>query len=304
MSCRIIDQVIHRPIGTPKRSTGHRIMLNHKQAAPTALAILILSIQTCSGYGTSMLRRRAPGSPDKGADVFSETEISPEGRNEGNWDNATEWTNEEMLEYYRIQGMVDVGEEKQQDPEDTEMLTMENWDDEKVWTDEEVMEYYATHNMIDEESRDEEEPNDSFSHSGDEEGPSHNKTVSMEPSDEPMLTLPKMEYRWGEPVVVNFSVGNNQNDIREWKVGIYMRMANPQAGDLPPIVSIKLCGLSECAENVRSGSLKFSYDNKIMMGDWPMNIYEYGTGYDIFILDQDGDAASDPIMFNVKQDNF
>mmetsp|Transcript_22126 Transcript_22126/g.44762 ORF Transcript_22126/g.44762 Transcript_22126/m.44762 type:complete len:82 (+) Transcript_22126:3-248(+) len=80
-------------------------------------------------------------------------------------------------------------------------------------------------------------------------------------------------------------------------------MARPQGAELPPIVSIKLCGSKKCSENVRSGVLEFSSENRhAMTGMWPMDTNDYGTGYDLYVLDGEGYEKSDAAMFNVKMD--
>ena len=63
------------------------------------------------------------------------------------------------------------------------------------------------------------------------------------------ITTDKIEYTYGEPIVVTFDLTNelvsdevlstlDVSTMSEWKIGLYMRMARPQDGALEPIVSV------------------------------------------------------------------
>ena len=101
--------------------------------------------------------------------------------------------------------------------------------------------------------------------------------------------------------------GTEGNDITEWTIGIYMRMANPQDGDLDPLVSLPLCGLGDCSAvdptTLTSGTVTFGsanvYDMDGTFADWPLDLNEYGTGYDVWLLNGAGVGLAGPTMFTI-----
>lgn len=117
------------------------------------------------------------------------------------------------------------------------------------------------------------------------------------------LVTTKTEYDEGASLEVHFSLGtdlltaNEPDDIANWRVGIYMRHADPQNGSLPPIVSLPLCGY---ATSCTSGDVVFDADAMLEeVGDWPIDTNQYGTGFDTHILDEFGSSVVKGSEFNV-----
>jgi hypothetical protein len=154
----------------------------------------------------------------------------------------------------------------------------------------------------------------------------HNKnddlhTVESLPSYQgPTITLDKDAYAEGEDITVTFSVGAPTDkfynsvdapsldldfDYPKWKIGLFMRDADPQGGSLEPIVSINLCGAMDCdADNLNyedyASSVTFGDEyESLMQGVWPVKMNDYGTGLDAYVLDADGAAAIGPFEFEL-----
>jgi hypothetical protein len=102
------------------------------------------------------------------------------------------------------------------------------------------------------------------------------------------------------------------DNLASWTIGIYMRMAHPQKGALPPIVSIPLCGKVTCEGSTQadidallSGSVTFdsSTINVMTFADqddtWPLDSDKYGTGFDVWILDGLGNGMAGPREFHI-----
>mmetsp|Transcript_31315 Transcript_31315/g.58066 ORF Transcript_31315/g.58066 Transcript_31315/m.58066 type:complete len:399 (-) Transcript_31315:235-1431(-) len=131
------------------------------------------------------------------------------------------------------------------------------------------------------------------------------------------LTSDKEEYEYDDPVTIDFSIPESE-DVTFYKIGIFMRMAHPQGGALPPIRYLPLCphGGHECtvANGFITGSVTFDHDPSMMPyegpilgaldgeAQWPLDFYKYGTGYDVYVLDGSGDDVVGPIQYNLKSD--
>lgn len=163
-----------------------------------------------------------------------------------------------------------------------------------------------------------------------EEEPSVEKKEAVDPqvaaaaAAEPSITTDKTTYAQGEPITVTFSVGSSSHpyfksaeapsrhvdrNYPEWKVGLFMRDADPQGGRLDPIVSIKVCqGLKNgCADADRSyvsyGQLTVTFGGEEFstQGRWPLEVNRYGTGFDAYLLDGQGAGAVGPLEFYVQK---
>lgn len=108
-----------------------------------------------------------------------------------------------------------------------------------------------------------------------------------------VISPTKEQYESDESVTLNFDLSSGSGG--DYKVGLFMRMANPQDGALPPLASLPL------PPGATSGSVTFSRDTMGMMG-WPLDLYEYGTGYDAYILDGRGADVVGPAQFNIAMD--
>mmetsp|Transcript_29220 Transcript_29220/g.53555 ORF Transcript_29220/g.53555 Transcript_29220/m.53555 type:complete len:414 (+) Transcript_29220:102-1343(+) len=131
------------------------------------------------------------------------------------------------------------------------------------------------------------------------------------------LTSDKDEYEYDDPVTINFSIPESE-DVTFYTIGIFMRMAHPQGGALPAIRYLPLCpyGGHECTVTggFTTGYVTFDHDQSMMPyegpilgasdgeAQWPLDLTRYGTGYDVYVLDRDGDDVVGPIKYNMKLD--
>ena len=140
----------------------------------------------------------------------------------------------------------------------------------------------------------------------------------------PSVSTDQTVYGEDEPITVFFDVGSPTDKFyssseapsldldytySQWSVGIFMRDADPQGGEHDPIVSINLCGALECNADdndynfYNGGTVTFSSDHfDLMQGHWPPEVAEYGTGYDVYVLDANGAAAIGPYEFYIEDD--
>jgi hypothetical protein len=80
-----------------------------------------------------------------------------------------------------------------------------------------------------------------------------------------------------------------------------MRRARPQDGSLEPITALPLCGVEACSHE---GHVTFGMSTVTAMTGlspvWPLSLIDYGTGFDVFILDENGSAVKqEPATFTV-----
>jgi hypothetical protein len=117
------------------------------------------------------------------------------------------------------------------------------------------------------------------------------------------LTSNKSEYEDDESVSINFSFTptSEEVDLSNYKIGIFMRMAHPQGGSLDPVVSLPLCSSTTAASCDGTGSVTFGSETMDQMtgSQWPMDLYEWGTGFDAYVLDESGDDVLGPVKFNI-----
>jgi hypothetical protein len=127
------------------------------------------------------------------------------------------------------------------------------------------------------------------------------------------ITLNESTYSVGDDVGVQFEVSPeyyvdsevslNLTNVESWSVGIYMHMADPQGGALPPIVSLKP-EIEYGRDSTMSGSVTFGSDVvHFMEGSdptWPLDTIEYGTGFDVWLLDENGAAIIGPEWFMLE----
>jgi len=134
------------------------------------------------------------------------------------------------------------------------------------------------------------------------------------------ITSNKEKYEDDESVSIHFSIPapSSTNDIKEdlskYKIGIFMRMAHPQGGALDPVVSLPLCSNNsnegssgECITNsdLTTGSVTFSQESMEQMmpgGSWPIDLYQWGTGFDAYVLGDSGEELVGPVKFNIMMD--
>ncbi|KAL3823278.1 hypothetical protein ACHAXA_003426 [Cyclostephanos tholiformis] len=85
-------------------------------------------------------------------------------------------------------------------------------------------------------------------------------------------------------------------DVKLFRMGVYMRMANPQDGKLAPIHSIPFCPTSgtsctKTAEQLKSGTFEF--------GIAALDVSKNGYGYDVWILNGAGAGVAGPHTFYI-----
>jgi len=84
-------------------------------------------------------------------------------------------------------------------------------------------------------------------------------------------------------------------DITLFSMGVYMRMAHPQEGALPPILSIPLCAEDPCtktAEELESGDVTFNTND--------LDVADNGSGFDVWILNGGGGGIAGPYTFYIN----
>ena len=125
------------------------------------------------------------------------------------------------------------------------------------------------------------------------------------------IVLGKSSYTTSESVTVDFTVSPqhyvnsevkpNPSKSDEWSIGLYMHMADPQGGALPPIVSLKP---EFEGRGSTKGSVTFSRNAVPSMGgtdpSWPLDTLAYGTGFDVWLLDEKGAAIIGPEWFTLE----
>lgn len=121
------------------------------------------------------------------------------------------------------------------------------------------------------------------------------------------ITSDKPEYEADESVTVDFTIDAAQHpQLTKYKIGIFMRMAHPQGGALDPVVSLPL-SLAESYNDrgVAAGSVTFSSQSMedLLVGSWPIDLYQWGTGFDAYVLDGDGNDVVGPVKFNIMMDD-
>ena len=143
--------------------------------------------------------------------------------------------------------------------------------------------------------------------------------VATTSSVENTLTSNKQIYEENEAVSLSFTIANtveDDEDLTKYKIGFYMRMAHPEG--LDPIVSLPLCSntlndsmSSNCVSldggAATIGSVTFSSQTMEEMSfhsdsnsrSWPIDLYEYGTGMDAYILDGSGKTVVGPSKFRM-----
>jgi hypothetical protein len=139
----------------------------------------------------------------------------------------------------------------------------------------------------------------------------------------PSITLDKETYDEGEDITVYFSVGRPNDEFYssadapslnldfnypKWRIGLFMRDADPQGGSLEPIVGINLCGALNCDPNnldfeaYTSRSVTFGSEfESLLDGKWPVKMNDYGQGLDAYVLDAKGAAAIGPFEFEIHK---
>jgi len=121
------------------------------------------------------------------------------------------------------------------------------------------------------------------------------------------ITSDKPEYELDESVTVDFTIDASQHpQLTKYKIGIFMRMAHPQGGALDPVVSLPLpLAESHNDRGVSAGSVTFSSESMedLLIGSWPIDLYQWGTGFDAYVLDGDGNDVVGPVRFNIMMDD-
>ncbi len=122
------------------------------------------------------------------------------------------------------------------------------------------------------------------------------------------VALDKTKYDESESITVNFALppGGGGDGYDAWSVGLFMRDADPQGGTLPPIVSILVRDADGCARgeiDVCAGRRNVTFGDGArgtMRGAWPVEVKDYGVGFDAWVLDGRGAAAIGPAEFGIR----
>lgn len=130
----------------------------------------------------------------------------------------------------------------------------------------------------------------------------------------------KKEYDYDDTVSIDFALplssptNRIKEDLSNFKIGIFMRMANPQGGSLDPVVALPLCSnevFSTCttseSNGLTTGSVTFGQESmeQMMPADsgWPMDLHQWGTDFDAYVLDESGNDVVGPVKFNIMMDD-
>lgn len=88
---------------------------------------------------------------------------------------------------------------------------------------------------------------------------------------------------------------SDPSDITQYSLGVFMKMANPQGGKLPPLHEVPLCATGSCSpEDISSGEITIAVD--------ALDTSRYGKGYDLWLLDGSGDGMAGPVFFSIDID--
>ena len=85
----------------------------------------------------------------------------------------------------------------------------------------------------------------------------------------------------------DFSPQQVKAEEPSYSIGIYMKMARPQKGKLDPIASIQV--------DTKSGSVSFDAS--------ALDTLVYGTGFDVWIIDEEGSEVYGPVFFSIPDPN-
>jgi hypothetical protein len=120
------------------------------------------------------------------------------------------------------------------------------------------------------------------------------KPISSSNAGPPPVPVPK------PPPDSVYYKGIDGADVKLFSVGLYQRMANPQDGQLKPLLSVPLCSSStnsggvctKTAEQLKLGSVSFVVDSA--------TVTNYGYGYDVWILNGAGVGVAGPYTFYIN----
>eukprot|EP00573_Skeletonema_grethae_P002523 CAMPEP_0201687762 /NCGR_PEP_ID=MMETSP0578-20130828/1669_1 /ASSEMBLY_ACC=CAM_ASM_000663 /TAXON_ID=267565 /ORGANISM="Skeletonema grethea, Strain CCMP 1804" /LENGTH=522 /DNA_ID=CAMNT_0048171937 /DNA_START=199 /DNA_END=1767 /DNA_ORIENTATION=- len=88
---------------------------------------------------------------------------------------------------------------------------------------------------------------------------------------------------------------SDPSDITKYSLGVFMKMANPQGGKLPPLYEVPLCATDSCSPaDISSGEITISVDS--------LDTSKFGLGYDLWLLDGSGDGMAGPVFFSIDID--
>lgn len=113
---------------------------------------------------------------------------------------------------------------------------------------------------------------------------------------------PEPETDQGAPDEEDPDAGEDPNmvdpdDVTLFSMGLYMKMANPQRGDLPPIFSVPFCEVHDCTpkevnrDEFQTGEITFNTAQ--------INTEKYGSGYDVWILNGVGHGIAGPYYIQI-----
>lgn len=135
--------------------------------------------------------------------------------------------------------------------------------------------------------------------------PATDATGTPSPEDEADVTTtgptePEVDMGAGEdPVDPDADVDDEEEcdpeDVAEFVMAVYMRMAHPQRGALAPILSQKFCAEDPCtttAEELEFGSFDFDTSQ--------LDDKKYGLGYDLWVLNCLGEGKAGPVTFYIE----
>lgn len=137
------------------------------------------------------------------------------------------------------------------------------------------------------------------------------------------ITLDDVEYVYGDPIAVSFELINEHvpddvlatldvDKMDEWRIGVYMRMADPQGGSEQPIVSVvpAIVGARRSRRAQEEDDEELPPETRepptldhvgtavIDATDYKtLNPNRFGTGFDVYLIDGKGGEIMGPATF-------
>jgi len=89
----------------------------------------------------------------------------------------------------------------------------------------------------------------------------------------------------------------DENDVSLYRLGVYMRMSNPQAGQLEPLLDYPFCR-QPCTtppDELMTGTWEFEI--KDLPDPHPLNLGKY----DVWVLNGEGDGIAGPVIWGLEE---
>jgi len=123
------------------------------------------------------------------------------------------------------------------------------------------------------------------------------------------------EYEYGADIEVSFELTNDRvryevlskldvENIGQWTVGVFMRMEDPQDGGVPPILAVQPTIENAGDEPAAPPNINYKGTATISAANTKASVLDankFGTGFDVWLLDEDGRGIIGPASFYMIQ---